>query len=397
MLHSRPVNTALIIIGVVCALGIIASLILQLKKSSGSIQTRDWATDIAKLEKELEAERKEKNELSGKGKELFGRFKDLESEYKSTVKERDALQKVVTKFETMKEAQEKDYRDMVQKMENVEKALEKERQRVIRDDEERLKMAEEERDRLWANHENAVVATLSDLCKLPQFQFTSYTNNNLPEDFTGKLKPDFFIDFLGQYVIFDAKVSKAQSLQTYIDEAVKSTAEKVKKNGKIYPHVFLVVPTEAISELKKLMYAKDEFYFYIVSREALAPILASLKRISTYELAEQLDPQKRENIINVIAELSLHISYRNAHELLLTKMGAETLERTAILAPEIAQEVEQKQAEKKLSQLTPTEIKRLTGSLTEQNITMTQLASPKASVKKSMIEAAESVIAQKLL
>jgi hypothetical protein len=78
-------------------------------------------------------------------------------------------------------------------------------------------------------------------------------------------------------------------------------------------------------------------------------------------------------------------------------MGAETLERTAILAPESAQEVEQKQAEKKLSQLTPTEIKRLTGSLTEQNITMTQLASPKASVKKSMIEAAESVMAQKLL
>ena len=397
MLHSQSVNTTLVIIGIVCALGILANLVLQLRKASTPMPTRDFSVDIAKIEKELETERKEKNELAGKGKELYGRFKDLEADYKATLKERDTLQRTLAKEESTREARETEHRDMVQKLENAERALEKERQRVIRADEEKAKMAEEERDRQWANHENAVIATLTDLCKLPQFQFTSYTNNNLPEDFSGKLKPDFFIEFLGQYVIFDAKVSKAQNLQTYIDDAVKTTAEKVKKNGKIYPHVFLVVPTEAISELKKLMYAKDEFYFYVVSREALAPILASLKRIATYELAEQLDPQKRESIINVIAELALHISYRNAHELLLTKMGAETLERTAILAPDIAKEVEQKQAEKKLSQLTPTEIKRLTNSLTEQNVAMTQLASPKASVKKSMIETAETVISQTLL
>lgn len=114
---------------------------------------------------------------------------------------------------------------------------------------------EEERDRIWNEHENAVIATLSELCKQPHLHFTSYSNNNLPDEFDGKLKPDFLIDFLGQYVVFDAKASKAESLQTYINDAVKTTAEKIKKNGRIYPHVFLVVPTEAIGELKKLIYA----------------------------------------------------------------------------------------------------------------------------------------------
>lgn len=370
---------------------------LQLRGAKSSTVTPDNSKEIAELKKDLEMEKREKNELSGKGKELYDRFKNLEAEYKATVKERDTLQKTITKHETSVEHKEKEHRDMVQKLENAEKALERERQRVIKNEEEAQANAEAERDRLWNDHENTVIATLTDLCKLPHLHFTSFSNNNLPDDFDGTLKPDFLIDFLGQYVIFDAKVSKSQSLQTYIDDQVKKTAVKIKKNDKIYPHVFLVVPSEAISELKKHVYPHDSFYFYVVARESLAPILASLKRISTYELAETLDPQKRENIINMLADMALHISYRNAHELILTKMGAETLERVAKTDPEIAMEVEQKRIEKKLNGISPSDIKRISSSLTEQNAEIVSLASPKASVSKKMIEAAEAAMSQKLL
>ena len=390
-------DAILISLGIILIIGMGAVISILLKKPTAPVSDRDWSKELAKLEKDIEVERKEKNELSGKGKELYDRFKNLESDYKATMKERDSLQKVVHKFEAGKEQQEREHEAKLEKLEAAQQALRDERQRVIEEDQERRVHAEEERDRLWNEHEVSVIAALTDLCKLPQFQFTSYSNNNLPDEFDGSLKPDFLIDFLGQYVIFDAKVSKAQSLQTYIDDAVKKTAEKIRKNKNIYPHVFLVVPTEAIGELRKLIYAKDEYYFYIVSRESLAPILASLKRIAAYELAETLDPQKRENIVNIIAELMTHISYRNAHELLLTKMGAETLERAVQVDPEIAAEVEQKKLEKKLSQLSASELKRLAGNLTEQNIAMQNLSSPKASVKKQYIDAAQSVMSQKLL
>jgi hypothetical protein len=99
----------------------------------------------------------------------------------------------------------------------------------------------------------------------------------------------------------------------------------------------------------------------------------------------------------MLADLATHISYRNAHELLLTKMGADTLERVALTDPELAAEVDQKRIEKKLSALSPSEIKRIAGSLTEQNAEISSLASPKASVKKNMIDAAQSVISQRLL
>ncbi len=383
--------------GVIVLLGIGASLVMQMKRPQVAADTRDWNKEIAKLEKDLEVERREKNELAGKGKELYDRFKTLEAEYKATLKERDGLQKAVTKYETEEEQDRREHKALVEKQDAMLQALREERDRVLQSEVKAKQMAEEERDRLWNEHEVSVIATLVDLCKQPHLQFKSYSNNSLPDDFDGSLKPDFLIDFLGQYVVFDAKVSKAQSLQTYIDDQVKKTAEKMKKSDKIYPHIFLVVPTEAVVELKKLVYAKDQYYFYVISREALSPILASLKRISTYELAETLDPQKRENIINALAEMQTQINMTSATSLLTTKRGIEVLSRMQQADPELAAEVEQKSKEKTLSAYSPTELKRLANSITAQNAEISSIASPKAAVKKHMIDAAQNVISQRLL
>lgn len=383
--------------GVIVLLGIGASLIMQMRRPAAATDTRDWSKEVAKLENQVETEKAEHNKMAGANKQMYAELAQAKAKLQSIEKERDALQTTLTKMEAKREQQEKEHARGLEKIDAAERALKEERQRVLESEVKAKEMAEEERDRLWNDHEVTVISTLVDLCKQPHLQFKSYSNNNLPDDFDGSLKPDFLIDFLGQYVVFDAKVSKAQSLQTYIDDQVKKTAEKMKKSDKIYPHIFLVVPTEAVRELKKLSYSKDNYTFYVVSRESLSPILASLKRISTYELAETLDPQKRENIINMLADMATHISYRNAHELLLTKMGADTLERVARTDPELAEEVDQKRLEKKLSALSPSEIKRIAGSLTEQNAEISSLASPKAAVKKNMIDAAQNVISQRLL
>lgn len=386
-----------IILATVLSIGIGMTIFLQLRRPKNSESHDSTVREIATLERDLESARDKLSKNEGAGKQMFIELQQVKAKLESTEAEKQQLQKHVTKFETTREQQERENHDMINKLQNAEKALEKERQRVIENEATKRKIAEEERDRLWNDHENDVITTLNDLCKQPQLQFTSFSNSNLPDDFDGSLKPDFLIDFLGQYVVFDAKVSKAQNLQTYIDEQVKKTTEKMKKNDKIYPHVFLVVPTEAISELKKLTFSKDHYTFYVVSREALSPILASLKRISTYELAETLDPQKRENIINMLADLATHISYRNAHELILTKMGTETLERVARTDPELAEEVEQKRLEKKFAAPAPSDIKRIATSLTEQNAEIASLASPKAAVNKKMIDTAQSVMSDKLL
>ncbi len=386
-----------IALGIVVILALGATVFLQIKRPQIPIDSRDWSKEIAKLEKEVEIEKAEHNKLTGANKQMFAELTQIKVKLTFVEKERDALQKTVTKFETSREQQEREYKSTVEKQDATLQAFREERQRVLQAEVEAKQVAEEERDRLWNNHENSVITTLIDLCKQPHLQFKTYSNNNLPEDFDGSLKPDFLIDFLGQYVVFDAKVSKSQSLQTYIDDQVKKTAEKMKKSGKIYPHIFLVVPTEAVIELKKLVYAKDQYYFYVISREALSPILASLKRISTYELAETLDPQKRENIINMLAEMTTQINMTSATSLITTKRGVEVLSRMQQTDPELAAEVEQKSKEKTLSAYSPTEIKRLASSITAQNTEIAALASPKPTISKKMIDAAESVISQRLL
>jgi hypothetical protein len=390
----------------IVTIGLLVYIALQLGKRPAGAAEQDPALlkeiadlekDVATIKKDLEAEKAEKNKLSGANKQMFAENTRLKAEMDAVAKERDGLQKTLTKLETTQEQREKEHHKLIEKQEAALVALQEERKRVLEDEAAARQEMEEERDRLWNDHENMVIAGLVELCKLPHLQFRAYTNNSLPDDFDGSLKPDFLIDFLGQYVLFDAKVSKAENLQIYIDDQVKKTTDKIKKNSKIYPHVFLVVPTEAIGKLKKLMYAKDQYYFYVVSREALAAILAMLKRISTYELAETLDPQKRENIINMLAELATHISYRNAHELILTKMGADTLDRVSRTDPELAAEVEQKRQEKKFSSLQLSEIKRIAGSLAEQNAEVEGLAAPKAAVGRKAIDAAKNSMLQNLL
>ena len=219
--------------------------------------------EVGKLKETLDAEKAEKQEQQGKSKQLFAQHTKLESQLEHVMKERDSLQKELAKYEEASERRKKEEEAKMTKLDAAIKSFEDEKTRVRREDEEAQRVAEEERDRVWTNHEVNVIATLTELCKQPQYAFSCFTNTNLPDGFEGSLKPDFMIDFLDQYIIFDAKKSKSESLQTYISNTVKTTVAKVKKNPKIASTIYLVVPTEAIGELKAHYHPHDGYTLYV--------------------------------------------------------------------------------------------------------------------------------------
>jgi hypothetical protein len=357
------------------------------KKSVDPAELKSLKTDLEKkteemgnLRSQIEKERSEKNELAGNGKQLFSRFKDLEAEYKSVQHERDDLRKRVSEYEAVAETRERDLDERLQKLHRAEKSLEQERERVTQEDKNRLEKALEERDRMWGEHELDVQALLVDLCKKPETSFTSYHNTNLPEEFDGSLKPDFMIEFLGQYIIFDAKVTRSQDIGLYIKDQVRKTAKKAKGRSDIYSSIFLVVPTDAIGELKELSYYEGGFTFYVVSPEALPSILASFKKITSYDLAEQFDPQERENIVSLIAKLDYHISERNAFDILMARKGSEVLKNAEQLHPELLEEVDQKKSKMGLPNFKKTEIKKLINDVSAREEATENLTSPKAAI-----------------
>jgi hypothetical protein len=338
--------------------------------------------DIGELKNQLIEMKAEKDELAGKGKQLYDNFKNLEADMKALTKERDGLSVRVSKFEAEQEQKQKRHEDMATKLEEAKATLEDEKVRIRREDEERQQQLIEDRDRMWNDHEQSVVSLLGDLTKKEHCKFPSFSNTNLPEGFSGSLKPDFMIEFLEQFIIFDAKVSRSQDLNNYIKESVKKTAEKIKGNKNIYSTVFLVVPTDAIATLKKLHFYEESYSFYIVSPESLEPILASLKRIETYEFAEAMDPQERENIIDTIASFLFHIQTRNANEFGLMLHGLETMEKAKKANPDLVTEAITKKAKMTHLNLNTAKTKELVHNPEEVAQQLLELVQPKAKITK---------------
>jgi hypothetical protein len=165
-------------------------------------------------------------------------------------------------------------------------------------------------------------------------------------------------------------------------ESVKKTAAKIKGNQKIYSTVFLVVPTDAVQSLKQVSFYEEGFTFYVISPEALEPILASLKRMESYEFTEGIDPQERENIVDLVAAFDFHVSTRNAHELQMIYHGLETLHKAQNTNPELMAEAMIKKAKIRNLNLSTAETKELVANPKEVAQQLLELVEPKAKISK---------------
>jgi len=395
-------TTSEILIGSLIFAALSFSIWLQIKKPKLDPSARDWKSEFIRIEaelkstaKNLEAEsqraaqfEKDLQKIIGNRDALVQSQAEAKASLKSEGEIRTKLEGQIAKFDAESQHKFKEHQDGIENINKAEKALAEERSRVIKAETAKKEISEQERDRLWNDHEVNVVSWITDLCKQPSFSFTCFSNTTLPqEDFIGKFKPDVVIDFLNQYVIFDAKVSKAENLNTYIQDQVKSTASKIeaaKMGSKIYPHVFLVVPTEAIAQLQTLHHIQGDYTFYIVSKESIAPILSLLKRITTYDLAESIDPQQREKFIHSLADLVSHIRYRNAHDVLLVEKGIEVLANVTERDPELAKEVEEKTKDKKIV-IKFSDTKPLASSMEAQSELLTTCIQPIALVPSTEI------------
>lgn len=383
--------TNILLIILVVAVGALTFQSLR-KKDDASKGVDESSQKLGELRKELENEKAEKNKLSGNNKAQFAENAELKAELKSANQEIKRLTQEIEKFRAEESRKSKDFESKINKLEEMKNAFDDEKKRIRREDEEKLQKEKEERDRLWNEHEKVVISRLADLCKQPQYNFPTYDNKNLPKDFGGKFKPDFMIEFLDQYVIFDAKVSRSDNLQQYIAKNVKDTITKIAAQGKIYPTVFFVVPTEAIATLTTTSFYEQSYQFFVISPDALPVVLASFKKIASYELAEQMDPRDRENIVSLIAEFDHHINLRNALDILAAQHGATIAAKTHTLKGDIKDEVAHKKSKMRVQPFNAAEIKTLMIDSDSQQRAIRDMTVPKASISSEDMRSAESML-----
>ncbi len=208
------------------------------------------------------------------------------------------LNRSVSKYETTEEQRTNSYESRIIQLNQLKETLEKEIKRLSDERVQEQKDAFEKMKKQWSEHEMTVEQTLKMICQNHLIKYIT----DVP--FHGS--PDNTLEICDEYIIFDAKCPSNDDL-TNFPRYIKAQTEAVKKYAnqeKIKKDIFLVIPTNTIHMITQLTYNMGDYDVYVITKDALEPIILSLKRIEDYEFVNQLSPEERDNVCRVIGKFA---------------------------------------------------------------------------------------------
>lgn len=261
---------------------------------------RDNQVSVSKDKEEFQkrlAALEEKNEsYYRRGIELKQQNEILEAQIQS-------LRGEVTRYKAADEQRRKDYENSIA---NFNKLTEGQRKREEDDRNEKHRQEIERLQRLketWSAHEDHVRSRIKAICTRHGIDYV----DKVP--FKGS--PDNTLRIKDEYIIFDAKSPYGDDLgnfPSYLKNQVEQAIKYVREDD-VRKELFLVIPTNTLEVIEQFEYRLADYTVYIISLDALEPIILALKKIEEYEFAEQLSPEERENICRVIGKF-VHLSKR---------------------------------------------------------------------------------------
>lgn len=220
----------------------------------------------------------------------------LREKIESLRTENSRLQNIIAVHNSADESRNNHYQEKIAQLNGLKESLETERKRL---QEERLKEQEESFERMkrqWVTHEQNTKEILRSLC-------SKYTVKYIDKPpFRGT--PDNTIEICDEYVIFDAKSPANDDLSNF-PKYIRMQTDSVRKYAgqeKVRKDVFLVVPTNTIHCLPELFYNMGDYNVLVITKDAIEPILISLRKLEEYEFVNQLSPDERENLCRLIGK-----------------------------------------------------------------------------------------------
>ena len=327
------INLALILIGFV-------GLAIYLKKPKANSEDQFAEKDSRILL--LEKETTEKNTtISNLQKELqiaaaktqnFEQIKHEKTQNDERLKlveiERNSLKNENIAYQKAEEGRQKEVSKSIESALTLQKSLENEKVRL---NDERVQEKADSLQKMkqtWSNHERDVQNHLQLICKNNVITYISQEEFPHPRN-----KPDSSIEIMDQLIVFDAKSPANDDLSNF-PKYIKNQTENLKKYAKhdnVKNDLFLVIPSNTLEVIDQFHYNIGDYNVYIITKDALEPIVLSLKKIEEYEFAEKLSPEERDNVCRIIGKFA-HTTKRRiqideffAREFLdtLTKAGSQ--------------------------------------------------------------------------
>ena len=153
----------------------------------------------------------------------------------------------------------------------------------------------------WGEHEKDVENHLKLICRNHVIKYISQEDFPHPRN-----KPDNSIEIMDQLIVFDAKSPANDDLSNF-PKYIKLQTESLKKYAKhddVKKDLFLVIPSNTLQVINKFIYNIGDYNVYIVTKDALEPIILSLKKIEEYEFADKLSPEERDNVCRIIGKFA---------------------------------------------------------------------------------------------
>lgn len=252
------------------------------------------------------------------------------------------LQNKVTTYQNTEEKFKKDQDRAMERMLQAQQIFEKDTQRL---QDERL--AEKDAHfaimkKQWATHETSVEQSIRSLCDKHIIKFVD------TPPFRGN--PDNTIEICGEYVIFDAKCPANDNYDNF-PSYVKNQAELAKKYAKqenVKRDIFLVIPSSTVEKISQWSYNMGDYNVFIITKDALEPVILALRKIEDYEFVDQLSPEERENICRIIGKFAHTTKRRIQIDQFFANQFLDLLRKCETDLPEdfIKQVVEFEKAEK---------------------------------------------------
>ncbi len=205
-----------------------------------------------------------------------------------------------TEFRQTEKSRRDEYENRVTQINTLQERLNSDMNRLQQLEVQKEKERFEKMRYTWLNHELAIENNLKAICKKHVIEYID--KEKLP--FKGK--PDNTIRINDEFIIFDAKSPERDDLNNF-SKYVKLQTESVRKYIKepgVKKDIYLVVPSNTVEVIDQFAYNMADYNVYVVTLDALEPIILCLKKIEEYEYLEQLSPEERENICRLIGKFA---------------------------------------------------------------------------------------------
>ena len=216
-------------------------------------------------------------------------------------RERNSLKNENIAYQKAEEGRQKEVSKSIASALTLQESLEAEKSRL---NDERVQEKEDLLKKMklkWSDHEKDVQTHLQLICRNNVITYVSQEDFPHPRN-----KPDSSIEIMDQLIVFDAKSPANDDLSNF-PKYIKNQTENLKKYAKhdnVKNDLFLVIPSNTLDVIDQFHYNIGDYNVYIISKDALEPIVLSLKKIEDYEFADKLSPEERDNVCRIIGKFA---------------------------------------------------------------------------------------------